>query len=404
VEKGFVVPLKSYLRSALTPIYRARFYYHLPNTAKSERRKDLKGLGPDYGIEAEIAEAIAWLERAQDNSLSHDGGVARDFSLINGWSNSYPETTGYIIPTLLAYSIRRNDETIKQRTLRMLDWLVSIQFAEGGFQGGVIGSQPRVPVTFNTGQILLGLASGAKLVSDEYREPMRRAADWLVETQDADGCWRKHPSPFAEPGEKVYETHVAWGLLEAATVDGNRNYAEAALANIRWALKFQQPNGWFQQCCLSDPAQPLTHTIGYALRGILEGYLFTKDPDLLAACCRTADGLIEAISPSGFLPGRLDANWCGTVNWACLTGSLQIAYCLFVLAEHTENHRYRTAARALNSYVRRTISIRGRPETRGAVKGAFPVSGNYCSYEYPNWAVKFFIDSNLFEFDVSEDS
>lgn len=40
---------------------------------------------------------------------------------------------------------------------------------------------------------------------------MRRAADWLVETQDADGCWRRHPTPFAEPGEKVYETHVAWG-------------------------------------------------------------------------------------------------------------------------------------------------------------------------------------------------
>jgi len=400
VEKESIVPLKSYLRSALNPIYRVRSYYHLPGIAKSERRKDLKGLGFDSGIEAEIAEAIAWLGRAQDNSLSHDGGVARDFSLINGWGNSYPETTGYIIHTLLSYSIRRNDDALRQRVRGMLNWLVSIQFAEGGFQGGVIGSEPRVPVTFNTGQILLGLACGANLLSEEYSEPMRRAADWLVETQDADGCWRKHASPFAEPGEKVYDTHVAWGLLEAATVDGNRKYAEAALANIRWALRFQQPNGWFQQCCLSDPTQPLTHTLGYALRGILEGYLFTREQDLLNACCRTADGLIESIGPNGFLPGRVDANWRGTVNWACLTGSAQIAYCLFVLAEHTANVRYRTAARALNHYVRRTVSIHGRPETRGAVKGSFPVSGNYCSYEYPNWAVKFFIDSNLFEFDL----
>src|ERR1044072_6919677 len=101
---------------------------------------------------------------------------------------AWPATNGYIIPTLLSYSIRRNDEALRQRVRRMLNWLVSIQFAEGGFQGGVIGSEPRVPVTFNTGQILLGLASGANLLDDEYREPMRRAADWLLETQDGDGC------------------------------------------------------------------------------------------------------------------------------------------------------------------------------------------------------------------------
>ena len=96
----------------------------------------------------------------------------------------------------------------------MADWLVSIQLPEGAFQGGRIDSRPVVPVTFNTGQVLLGLAAAHGHFGG-YAEPLQRAADWLVRTQDSDGCWRLFPSPFALSGEKVYETHVAWALLEA---------------------------------------------------------------------------------------------------------------------------------------------------------------------------------------------
>ena len=91
----------------------------------------------------------------------------------------------------------------------MLDWFTLIQFPEGGFQGGLVTHEPRIPVTFNTGQILLGLASGAVWFGEEkYLDAMHRAARWLAATQDADGCWRKFPTPFAAPGEKTYETHV----------------------------------------------------------------------------------------------------------------------------------------------------------------------------------------------------
>src|SRR5205807_2230505 len=156
---------------------------------------------------------------AQDNSRTRDGGVARDYSLLGGWNSSYPETTGYLVPTLLAYARFKGGpqaDEARGRARRMLDWLVSIQFPEGGFQGGLVDETPRVPVTFNTGQILLGLAAGVEEFGDAYRGPMCRAADWLADTLDPDGCWRKHPTPFAQPGEKAYETHVAWGLLEAA--------------------------------------------------------------------------------------------------------------------------------------------------------------------------------------------
>lgn len=385
-------------RTILRSIRNAGASRWLPDAAQKELVIDDLGLpSDDPSIDHALKESIDWLGRAQDNSASQDGGVAREFSLLTGWNSSYPETTGYIIPTLLNYANLRGDETVRLRAKRMLDWLVSIQFPDGGFQGSVIGAVPEIPVTFNTGQILLGLASGTEEFGKEYREPMRRAADWLVRTQDSDGCWRKHRSPFADPTDKAYETHVSWGLFEAARLEPDNGYAKAAIANIRWALSLQTSNGWFESCCLSKPEAPLTHTLGYVLRGVIEAYRFTDDKVFLNASLKTADSLLSAVRDDGSLPGRLDANWQGTVSWSCLTGNVQIAACWLLLFKYTNETKYRDAAFLANKYVRRTVQLNGKSDIRGAVKGSFPVSGDYCAYEYPNWAAKFFIDSLLME-------
>jgi hypothetical protein len=51
----------------------------------------------------------------------------------------------------------------------------------------------------------------------------------------------------------------------------------------------------------------------------------------------------------------------------------------------------------VNGFVRRTVAVDGQHETRGGVKGSFPVDGDYGTFEYLNWAAKFFIDSNELE-------
>jgi hypothetical protein len=374
----------------------------LPEAAKSESRRDKRTAElSDPGIAASVSAALDWLGAAQDNSLSNDGGIARDYSLVSGWRASYPETSGYIVPTLLRGQPGHSPHVHRERARVALDWLVSIQLDGGGFQGGVIGQTPVVPVTFNTGQILIGLASGVTELGEDYRGPMRAAADWLVATQDDDGAWRKNPTPFAKAGEKAYETHVAWGLLEAARVEPARGYGEAALKNIRWALTKQRENGWFADCCLNDASQPLTHTIGYALRGVIEGYRFSNDATLLDAALRTANGALSALRASGFLPGRLRDDWTGAVKWACLTGSVQIAHCWLLLYQITGDEKFLAGARRANAYVRSRVRVDGATELRGGVKGSFPVDGEYGKFEYLSWACKFFIDANLLEHEIS---
>ncbi len=367
-----------------------------PRPAQSDAGMPSAEPGHDAGCERVLDELIAWLGRAQDLSASADGGVARDYSLVSGWATSYPETTGYIIPTLLDYAQLTGQAGPRERARGMVDWLVRIQLPCGGFQGGKIDSVPVVPVTFNTGQILMGLAA-AEVALGGYLEPMKRAADWLVATQDADGCWRKHPTPFAAPGEKAYETHVSSGLFEAARVEPGRGYGEAGLANVRWALRHQMPNGWFAKCCLDLPDWPLTHTIGYVLRGVLDAYRHSGEPEFLDAARLTSDALLGCIAADGRLAGRLHQDWSAAVDWVCLTGSAQIAHCMLSMFQYTGDERYRVAGRQLNHFVRRTVRCDGPAATRGAVKGSFPIDGAYGRYAYLNWAAKFLADSLMLE-------
>jgi hypothetical protein len=371
-----------------------------PAVALAERRHSRAGLlAQDPGSERVLLELIEWLARAQDNSLSHDGGVARDYSLIHGWASSYPETTGYIVPTMLDYAERTGRTDLQERARRMLDWLVGIQLPGGGFQGGKIDSKPVAPVTFNTGQVLFGLAEG-ELRFGGYRDALRRAADWLVSNQDANGCWRRHFSPFASPGEKSYETHVAWGLLEADRVDPGRGYADAALANVHWALNCQRENGWFDRCSLDNVSKPLTHTIGYALRGVVEAYRFSRDERFLKAARRAGDGVLTALRDDGYLPGCLLPDWSPGASWACLTGTAQIACCWLLLYAETRDPGYADAAFRANRFLRRSVRVDGPLETRGAVKGSLPISGAYGRYQYLSWAAKFLADSLVLEMDL----
>lgn len=375
-------------------------YLQLPHAAKAATKADKIGLtAADPGADRVIREGVEWLCRAQDLTASKDAGVARDFSLVNGWATSYPETTGYIVPTMLHCAQYTENLDYRLRAGKMLDWLAAIQLPGGGFQGGKIDASPVVPVTFNTGQILIGLCSGVSQF-DKYQTPAINAANWLVDSLDADGCWRKFPTPFAAAGEKAYETHVSWGLFEAEKVFPNQGYGEAGMRQVRWALTKQLGNGWIGSCCLTQPESPLTHTLGYALRGLVEAYDCCKEPDVLDAALLTARGLLSALQPDGSISGRLYKDWSPAVDWACLTGIVQIAHSWLLLYKITGDKAMLDAGLLANSFVRRTIDVSGDPNVRGAVKGSFPVNGDYGTYEYLNWAIKFCIDSNLCELEI----
>src|SRR3990172_3706504 len=81
--------------------------------------------------------AIRWLCLAQD--VTGDGGVSASFSLRHGWLPSYPETTGYIIPTMFDYYQYCKERDYYLRAIKMAEFILSIQNRDGSIYGGEVG-------------------------------------------------------------------------------------------------------------------------------------------------------------------------------------------------------------------------------------------------------------------------
>ena len=172
---------------------------------------------------------------------------------------------------------------------------------------------------------------------------------------------------------------------------------DAALS-IEAALRQQQDNGWFYHNCLSHSNSPLTHTIGYALQGILEVGFLARREDFILAARKGVEPLLKAIAPTGFLAGRFYADWEPAAFYSCLTGSAQIAAVCFRLGEYTGNALYAESANRLVDFLKAIQAIDSpNIAINGALAGSFPLSGGYMRNGYPNWATKYFIDALLLQ-------
>jgi hypothetical protein len=301
---------------------------------------DLLSVGqrPVGSNEAHAKAAIDWIARAQD--ATPNGGVSSTYNvLFMRWGASYPETTGYIIPSMFDYFHTTGDDQYKQRGLRMADWEVSVQMESGAFQSGDLDVLPQKPAIFNTGQVLSGLTRAyIETKEHKYKEATERGASWLLECQDTDGAWRRNLSALTTNPVHVYNARTAWALLQAHRITLKEIYLAAAVKNIDWVLTQQQANGWFQNAAFNINEEPPLHTIAYTIEGILE---------------------------------------CGV---------------------YLGSGAYIDAARIMNQYLKSMQNLKSTNKgIRGGVKGSQPCWGGYMRFSYPSWAAKFFVDALLLE-------
>ncbi|OSM06858.1 hypothetical protein MAIT1_00266 [Magnetofaba australis IT-1] len=347
---------------------------------------------------------IDWIKRA--HNVSADSGVPRAYCAgwnfhfrSHGWQPSYPETTGYIIPTLYDAADALNDPDLRIRAAKMADWEYEIQLASGAVMGGTVDRKP-TPAVFNTGQVMLGwLRAHTETGEARFLEAAARAGDYLVRAKNPEGFWQEGNSAFADARFTVYNTRVGHALILLGQATGEKRYIAAGRRNMDHALTMQADNGFFRDNCLSDPDQPLLHTICYAAEGLQGAGMALQEPQYLDAAKRTCAALLGKIDEQGRIPGRLDANWRGTVEWDCLTGSAQLAGLLLRFAQITADQRYIDGARRLLHFIKKTQNLDPDAPSgiRGGVKGSYPFDGGYGQYELLNWAAKFFIDALLLD-------
>jgi len=350
-----------------------------------------------------LDDAVGWIKRAQDSDSS--GGVAWGYRARRavgsndpiGWVPPYPETTGYIIATMLRYGQFNDDADSIERARRMVNWEIAIQLPDGGIQGGIYGAEPVASSTFVTGQVLFGLVSAYEFFREEpIKTSAMCAGNWLLSCLDHSGRFVKGFSHFCEAGAKAYEARTGLALAELGDVLNDHRYRDGASRIADYALSCQQSNGWFRENDLDTHDVPLTHTIGYVLEG-LEGIgnRLGRD-DCHRAVTRTLDSILPLIREGGFLAGRWCQDWTPAVDWACLTGSAQIAGVFLRMYRKTRNPEYLEAGRQLLGFVCFTQELgSGVPDLKGGIRGSYPFQGGYGQWCVLNWATKFFADSMM---------
>lgn len=348
-----------------------------------------------------LAAAMSWLCAAQD--ANPDGGVSGFYDMGSGeWSPSYPETTGYIIPTFFDYASFRGETAYHQRALGMAEWLLTLQLDNGAFPAPPWLGPERKPIVFDTGQMMHGLIRAyTETLDTRFLTASQQAADWLTNIMELDGSWRKHT--YLEHVH-TYNVRVTWAVARVYKATGAEKYYQAALRNLDWALAQQTSDGWFDNAAFSPGEEALTHTLAYTIRGLLEAGRILERQPIIEAAQRAADALLQRQTEDGYLRATYGPAWHSSVTYSCLTGTVQMAIIWFELYKLTDQPHYLEAAQAANHYVKQAQGQHpNHTGINGGVAGSFPIYGEYQAYLSLNWAAKFLADSLMLEEQLTTD-
>jgi hypothetical protein len=340
------------------------------------------------------ADVLPLLLRWITNAQRSDGGIAAYYSLLSGYSDSYPEVTGYIVPTLYDFSHLASDEDALSTAQRATRWLLSLQMPSGAFPGGLQG-RDATPSVFNTGQILQGLVRAyAEAGRDEILESAIAAGDWLCQIQQPDGSWS---GPGAYQGEAhTYYSMVAWALVQLASATSTTRYAASADRNTAWVLAHVRPSGWIDGINLRG-YPPYLHFIAYVIQGVLECAILRGQRDSIHAISRSAWALLRRFETEKRLLGAYQSEFKEGMAFTCLTGNAQMSCVWLRLFEVTGDLRYLNAALKMNEMLKGLLRLSGRRGVAGGVAGSYPIWGSYQPLRYISWGCKFFADALMLE-------
>ncbi len=292
-----------------------------------------------------LEKAIQWIK---NNSIPGKGIAISSRNKV-----SYPEVTGYFIPTLL--SIGERD--LARQYAR---WLCSVQGQDGSY--GLNGRS----YAFDTGQVVRGwLALLGQM--PELERPLRRACDWLIKTANSQTGRLTVPPrgtgwSLGRRGEVCEGIHlyVLAPLRQAAQLLNEPRYSKFVDKSLDYYLK---------NVNLTDFSQPsaLTHFYTYIQEALLDLGCENEARAGMASVARFQQ-------PTGAVSGYSD------VNWICSAGLAQLAHVWYRLEE---TNRADAAVKFLEEL----------QNPSGGFLGSYGVDADYFPAEEISWAAKFAVEA-----------
>ena len=242
------------------------------------------------------SKAIQWIV---SNSITGEG-IINNSKLLR----SYPEVTGYFIPSLIRWGYKELAVTYSR-------WLCSIQKEDGSWYDTL----DMDPYIFDSAQILKGLLAVRPLYKDvnHLDEAIRRGCDWIL-------------TNMTEDGQLITPSKVAWGnianelihtyclspLMEAGKLYNDKKYSEAATRSLTY-YKEHYYNEIVNFSMLS-------HFYAY----VVEAMLDMGEVGLAREAMKNMESFQKE---SGAIPAHKDA------DWVCSTGLFQMSLIWFRLGD-----------------------------------------------------------------------
>lgn len=291
-----------------------------------------------------------------DHSVSGEG-------IINNTDcpKSYPEVTGYFIPSLLRWGYR-------EIALSYARWLCSIQKEDGSWYDTL----DQAPYVFDTAQILKGLLDVRELYPEADKH-IKRGCDWILSNMDQEGCLHTPDQSQWDEADTSDLIHLYClaPLYEAARIFNIPQYSEKADKIKTCYIKNRQDE------ILNFDL--LSHFHAYVLEALCdlgERELAQRAMERVASLQRE-DGMVPAHR---------------NVNWVCSTGLIQFALVWYKLGDLERGNRALQYACSLQNqsggwYGSYATAMR---EICAADEKEYPL---YFADSEISWAVKYFFDA-----------
>jgi len=247
---------------------------------------------PDYI--STYKKTMSWIEK---NTVDGEG-------IINNTSlqKSYPEVTGYYIPTLIKWGY-------KETAIQYAKWLCLIQKPDGSWYD----TEDKMPYVFDSAQILKGLLA----VRDIYPyvdDNILKGCEWILTNMEASGRLKAPDNSIWNSKEysELIHLYCLLPLVEASEVFHIERYKKAAFS----ALNYYKEN--FIDNIMEFGL--LSHFYAYVIEALLD----MGEIDIV----RKAMSKLEKYQDeTGKVPAYKD------VDWVCSTGLFQLALIWFRLGD-----------------------------------------------------------------------
>lgn len=345
-------------------------------------------------FESHTTLALAWLQQAHE--AAQGKGFAAYYQkrpLLPGkWAAPYPETSGYLIETLIDYYQLNKEPKLLEMALKSADWIVGLQLESGALPGG-LGEGTEASV-FNTGQMVFGLVKAYEQSSNtDYLDGVKKACNWLLSILEEDGSWQQ--AAYVPGYIPSYYTRVIWAMLVANKHLNNPNIDEKMEKALNYYQKRQNKQSAFENWGFKPNEPAYTHTIAYTLRGLLESALLLNDEFAINQALIAGDKLLDLLAEKGQLAGSYDQDWNGDYSFQCLTGNAQLSIFFCRLHRFIGKKAFKPAAFQVFEPVIEHQNNTSNDNLRGGIPGSAPFNKGYQPYRYLNWAVKFYLDAYL---------